>query len=534
MPISEKQRRLFDFKDHLIGLMKTKGAGFVKYDESQEAKKAKMIAKGDFGFDSNKEFLQILHDHGDLRWTKGDMKKLLAKIIDGDESRRKSLSKKEQVDWMETMSNRWFNIASKVKEQMRRNGGPAEWAMDLPWFEGWEKKTKLKKERQEGEEDEEEEEEEEEDDEEEEEDEEEEGEGKDLFNEEMDNMFEEAKREEEANEKDREWFKKMRGKLGDMTRQIKRIKENAEKEEKGKSEKEKKEKKAKEKKKEKTEKKDKAKKKEKKTNEKKKKKKKEKKEKERSDSSEEIEEPDEAKSPPNKRKRLTSKSPDPESETASKSEDDPKWEVIFSTELMMPLRYPKGVLNAKPEPGLVKTAGLEDGDWVIGRWPDGYEEELPIQVRDLKALWRGKEKDPEEGPIWTGMHSKTQHELTVDQRVDRSLLMILREQGRQICQIRVDLFGDLGQEHPERLPNSHSQIRRAAAWMIEHIVTIYQKGELERGQLTAHRKQMIKETLQKKTSADDESKIERGHDQETTCMRSDCRSEDRRSGDQKE
>ena len=208
MPISEKQRRLFDFKDHLIGLMKTKGAGFVKYDESQEAKKAKMIAKGDFGFDSNKEFLQILYDHGDLGWTKGDMKKLLAKIIDGDENRRKSLSKKEQVDWMETMSNRWFNIASKVKEQMRRNGGPAEWAMDLPWFEGREKKTKLKKERQEGEEDEEEEEEEEEDDEEEEEDEEEEREGKDLFDEEMDNMFEEAKREEEANEKDREWFKK--------------------------------------------------------------------------------------------------------------------------------------------------------------------------------------------------------------------------------------------------------------------------------------------------------------------------------------
>ena len=57
--------------------------------------------------------------------------------------------------------------------------------------------------------------------------------------------------------------------------------------------------------------------------------------------------------------------------------------------------------------------------------------------------------------------------MKVDQRVDRSLLMSIYEQGKQISQVRVDKFGDLDQDAPARLPNEHEVVKLAGDFMVE-------------------------------------------------------------------
>ena len=47
------------------------------------------------------------------------------------------------------------------------------------------------------------------------------------------------------------------------------------------------------------------------------------------------------------------------------------------------------------------------------------------------------------------------------------MLMSIYEQGKQVCEVRVDKFGDLDQDAPARLPNKHEVVKLAGEFMAE-------------------------------------------------------------------
>ena len=67
--------------------------------------------------------------------------------------------------------------------------------------------------------------------------------------------------------------------------------------------------------------------------------------------------------------------------------------------------------------------------------------------------------------VWEGTHCTTNHKVRVAQRTDRSLLMVIYEQARQICQVRVDAFDKNMSEQVQRLPADHPVIVMAGEFM---------------------------------------------------------------------
>lgn len=122
---------------------------------------------------------------------------------------------------------------------------------------------------------------------------------------------------------------------------------------------------------------------------------------------------------------------------------DSTFDFKFSTELMLPLRLKKNEKKASWEPGRL-LKGSEEDALAVGEWPDGVQGTLSVTVKwiaDLQRTSGGGGVTPEK--FWTGMHSETNHSIYVDQRIDRHLLMSIYEQSKQICQHRVDSFGEV-------------------------------------------------------------------------------------------
>ena len=159
------------------------------------------------------------------------------------------------------------------------------------------------------------------------------------------------------------------------------------------------------------------------------------------------------------------------------------YEVKFSTELMLPLRRLKAAKAAAWEPGVL-VEGQDDDELQDARWPDGFVATLPDQVGMIKGLRRGGDKgNPED--LWTGICEKTKHQLRLSQRVDRTLLLCLYEQSRQILQIRIDKFGAI-EDQSVRLPNNDPRIQAARAFMVL-IALDFAAGRISREDLITER-----------------------------------------------
>ena len=66
----------------------------------------------------------------------------------------------------------------------------------------------------------------------------------------------------------------------------------------------------------------------------------------------------------------------------------PKYEVKFSTELMLPLRRKKDDLKAAWEPGLIKDD--PDCSNLVGTWPDGFETIMKETTKFVAGAWSPK------------------------------------------------------------------------------------------------------------------------------------------------
>ena len=125
---------------------------------------------------------------------------------------------------------------------------------------------------------------------------------------------------------------------------------------------------------------------------------------------------------------------------------------------------------------------------VIARWPDGDFWQVPdITVRDTK-----KPNANESEPLWKGQHKGTHNKLCLVQKPDRNLLLVLEEQSRSVCQIRVDKFGELPGPQPARVQLDVASLQGCLAFMTA-IAILYEGDEIERSQLYNLRDRMLQE-----------------------------------------
>eukprot|EP00973_Karenia_brevis_P057375 7980962-Karenia_brevis.AAC.1 len=95
-------------------------------------------------------------------------------------------------------------------------------------------------------------------------------------------------------------------------------------------------------------------------------------------------------------------------------------------------------------------AGPKLGD-VKKKWPS----ELLEANGEANAEWAKQQNGPSssksEGPLWEGVHSETWgNKIKIDQRVDRTLLLSVYEQGKQVRQVCCWDFGELPEPQPKR------------------------------------------------------------------------------------
>ena len=116
------------------------------------------------------------------------------------------------------------------------------------------------------------------------------------------------------------------------------------------------------------------------------------------------------------------------------------------------------------------------------KWKDGSVLEIEDLTREQWEQIQTQRTAGVQNPIvnlWE-MESSNRHALYIAQRVDRTLLVSLYEQGKQILMVRADKFAELPSPQPARVPNDHPAIVKALALMAP-IATDYAKGVIQQG-----------------------------------------------------
>ena len=67
----------------------------------------------------------------------------------------------------------------------------------------------------------------------------------------------------------------------------------------------------------------------------------------------------------------------------------------------------------------------------------------------------------ETGVLFEGEHCKTQHKVTINQKVDRNLLMVVHEQNKMVMSFKMSIFGPIADE-TQRLPKTDEVLMRAS------------------------------------------------------------------------
>ena len=86
-----------------------------------------------------------------------------------------------------------------------------------------------------------------------------------------------------------------------------------------------------------------------------------------------------------------------------------------------------------------------------------------IKIGELKAMSSGCRPKLEQ--IWQGVHHETNHTVVIEQRSDRALLLSVKEQSRQLGQVRVDLFGPLPEPQPSVVPLDNATLGKAVDFL---------------------------------------------------------------------
>jgi hypothetical protein len=134
--------------------------------------------------------------------------------------------------------------------------------------------------------------------------------------------------------------------------------------------------------------------------------------------------------------------------------------------------------------------GAAPHDFMVGRWPDGSTHQINLTVEAFKLQTERRASGESRSILWSDEHDRTHHSLQVCQKTDRALLCFLAEQSRQICQTRMDLFGDVPDQW-SLLPMDHPTLLAAKAFMVK-LALRYKSDELDLKSLKTARDEELK------------------------------------------
>ena len=189
-----------------------------------------------------------------------------------------------------------------------------------------------------------------------------------------------------------------------------------------------------------------------------------------------------------------------------------KFEIKFSTELMLPMRREIPASKSQKvrawEPGSIEkymgiwpkeVIDMLADEKVIARWPDGYRIKMEQTRRWLSNLQReSKSRSKIVDILFEQEATATRHSISISQRTDRTLLLSIYEQGKQICQVQLDKFGPVepliaGSNH---LPKDHDTVLRAMTIM-KPLAIMYARGEIKKEELKNVKDDRVKDWIAK-------------------------------------
>ena len=142
----------------------------------------------------------------------------------------------------------------------------------------------------------------------------------------------------------------------------------------------------------------------------------------------------------------------------------------------------------EPSFPLESDARADELDLATATWHDGHEHTVPgLTHRRLRLL---KSRVAAVGELWSGTVASTQHKVTLQQRVDRALLLSMYEQSRQVLQIRLDKFVTIENQHVQVQPSD--PILKAALAIMIPIAEKFVAGTLQKCDLKQARDEAMK------------------------------------------
>ena len=142
----------------------------------------------------------------------------------------------------------------------------------------------------------------------------------------------------------------------------------------------------------------------------------------------------------------------------------------------------------------------------MAKWKDGFQKEITdLSCEQLQAIMDGKSgKSGGCEVLWSGTHKATKHDLCVRQRADRSLLVVLYEQSRQILQVKAADFGEFDDKGTV-VDNSHPSVVAAVAFLTP-LVEDYAEGKIADAAALKENKNKMMALLRKEAKANKEGK----------------------------
>ena len=114
-----------------------------------------------------------------------------------------------------------------------------------------------------------------------------------------------------------------------------------------------------------------------------------------------------------------------------------------------------------------------------------------VTVGAFKMKMRSKMVKAGPGPSWTGTLKRSRNAIEIVQKVDRGLLLVINENGKQICQVRPSRWHAIENEQ-EHQPNDHPAIV-ACTEFLKELATLYCRGDLLRTDLQEKRDELLNE-----------------------------------------
>ena len=124
-----------------------------------------------------------------------------------------------------------------------------------------------------------------------------------------------------------------------------------------------------------------------------------------------------------------------------------------------------------------------------------------------KKLTRKRNRSDHSPIFWESEHDTTHHKITIQQKVDRNLIMVVHEQSRQVLMVKMSLFGHISDETC-RLEPEHDVTKKTLAFLAP-IALEFAAGKVERKDLIQLRDEKLlslgldRKSVRKRPAADD-------------------------------